>query len=188
MDFCAECHTDNRAVGTVTLTFNGASYPMQDLGGGIYRSGRLQAPRFGTNTYRIHATDTYAATTGDLLTTTNDAGDVVQFTYDGLGRLKMQTNGRGFTTTYTFDGNDNLVQVDGPLGYRVRFVFDKNNTRTLRTLRCPSPNTNRARPNDAERRLHLMPVLRETPGQPPPLSWLPGDLRAVQAQPRDLHN
>ena len=133
MDFCAECHTDNRAVGTVTLTFNGASYPMQDLGGGIYRSGRLQAPRFGTNTYRIHATDTYAATTGDLLTTTNDAGDVVQFTYDGLGRLKMQTNGRGFTTTYTFDGNDNLVQVDGPLGYRVRFVFDKNNNRTSAT-------------------------------------------------------
>ena len=78
-------------------------------------------------------TNTYAAPTGDLLTTTNGAGDVVQFTYDGLGRLKTQTNGRGFTTTYTFDGNDNLVQVDEPLGARVRFVFDKNNNRTSAT-------------------------------------------------------
>ena len=52
--------TDNRAVGTVEVIFNGTSYPMHDIGGGIYSSGRLSASRFGTNTYRIHATDTSA--------------------------------------------------------------------------------------------------------------------------------
>ncbi|RRR75351.1 MAG: hypothetical protein EI684_04860 [Candidatus Viridilinea halotolerans] len=71
-------------------------------------------------------TNGYDATTGDLLSSTNAAGDQVQFAYDGLGRLQSSTNGRGFATRYTFDGNDNLLQLDGPLGFQVRYRYDKN--------------------------------------------------------------
>ena len=51
--------TDNVAVGTVSVIFNGVSYPMHDTGGGIYAVA-LTSHRQSTdaNTYRIHATDT----------------------------------------------------------------------------------------------------------------------------------
>ena len=76
---------------------------------------------------------TYDPTTGDRLTTTDGAGTVVSFSYDGLGRLTSQTNGRGFTTTFTYDGNDHVVQIATPLGATQGFTFDKNNTRTATT-------------------------------------------------------
>ncbi|GAB4206675.1 MAG: hypothetical protein OHK0022_34000 [Roseiflexaceae bacterium] len=50
--------TDNRAVATVTLEFNGASLPMILVRGNQYEVAIPNGPRTGTNTYRIHAVDT----------------------------------------------------------------------------------------------------------------------------------
>jgi RHS repeat-associated protein len=71
----------------------------------------------------------YDPATGDLLRTTNGAGDTVSFTYDRLGRLVSRTNGRGFTTTYRYDGNDNRTRSDGPGAHDFAYSYDANNNR-----------------------------------------------------------
>lgn len=106
----------NAMGGTSSITYDGRGLP-------------TAVRDFNAN----QTSNTYDSTTGDLLTTTNGAGDVVHFTYDGLGRVKTLTNGRGFTTTYTYDGNDHVVQIDGPLGYRISATYDKNNNRETAT-------------------------------------------------------
>lgn len=68
----------------------------------------------------------YDPVTGDLLRTTNGAGDETEFGYDDLGRVITEVNGRDLTYTYIYDNNDNLTDVLGPNDYHISYLYDNN--------------------------------------------------------------
>ncbi len=84
-----------------------------------------------------HTTNTYDATTGDLLAATNAMSETTHFGYDGLGRvITMQLPlGVGSTYIYTFvyDGNSNLLNVNGPLNYHLGYHYDPNGNLDITT-------------------------------------------------------
>src|SRR5450756_1319144 len=116
----------------------------------------------------------YELATGRLIETNTKNSDV-QYTYDGLGRLKtvhaIKRNGTTIneTTTYNYDAVGNRSEVDLPNGIVTKYAYDSLNRMTNLTHQVGSGTiTNLAsynyRLNSSGRRTNAVEVLRQEDG------------------------
>ncbi|NJL05720.1 MAG: RHS repeat protein [Chloroflexaceae bacterium] len=76
------------------------------------------------------STNTYDATTGDLIAVQDALGNVTRFGYDGLGRQTSVTDPNGNTVTMVYNGNDQVTEIEDARGGKITFVYDANGNLT----------------------------------------------------------
>ena len=70
------------------------------------------------------ATTYYFDSFGDIIRTTDAAGNAVEQTWSGDAKMLSRTDQEGYTTRYTYDGSGNITQVTDPLGNTTKFTYE----------------------------------------------------------------
>ncbi len=61
---------------------------------------------------------------GNILSTTDAAGNTTTFTYNAVGLMTSMADPQGNTTTYTYDHYGNIASVTDPLGHTTTNTYD----------------------------------------------------------------
>ena len=75
----------------------------------------------------------------NVISTTNPAGDTIQYLYDGSGNLTQEIHPLGRTATYTYDADGNLLTQSDALGNTTTYTYDPAGN--LITVTDPENNT-----------------------------------------------
>ena len=70
---------------------------------------------------------------GNLISTTDRAGNVITYTYDSMNRVVSTTDANGAVTTVEYDGNGNVTKIIDPLNNITLYTYDSMNNNTTIT-------------------------------------------------------